>query len=342
VTCPSCGTGNTPGANFCRSCGTSLDGRDRTEAMSPRPVVASDAATDPDDDPTDPDPVRTPGGAATADLQVCSRCGAGNSPRRVLCGRCGADLHAGVALPAPPRSHGRPAPGTDADGRRRRAARWTALAVVTAAAILGGGIGAMVALGVGPFAPDEGPPRAVFAPADYPGEPVDLVGGGLEVGASSRHEPVGDRRFEPQLMFDGDLTTAWNNSGETNPQGIGEQIVVDFPAPVWLTEIIVGNGDQRDDSRYLGTARLREARVALDAGQVFTITLLDVQGRQSIRLPVPRLTTGVTIQVVEAHPGDRVPELGVSELGFRGHVADEADAALAERRARFPRRLPEP
>lgn len=360
MTCPSCGTDNDAAANFCRRCGERLQGPDRTEAIDREALApgdaqaavaatATDTAPDPDDDTgqdddaTDPDAVPVPGPPPGAeDLRLCPRCGSANSPRRVLCGRCGADLDTGQAVAARPRSEARVVPAEDPRPPRPRAVRWTVLAIVTAGLILGGGLGAMVALGVGPFADDaEGPPAATFDADAYPEDPRDLVAGGLEVGASTRHEPVGDRVFEPSLMFDGELETAWNNSGETNPQGIGERIVVDLPEPVWLTEIIIGNGDQRDDARYLGNARVQQARVALDAGESFTITLEDLQGRQVVRLPVPRLTTGLTIVVTEVYPGDTYPDLALSELGFRGHPATGDDVDLAERRARFPRRLPE-
>lgn len=367
MTCSSCGAENDPGANFCRHCGEPLPRR-RTGAASDSHETPSELTLAPTETPdagattargngpghrtetTDPtDPVRqeptahdvAPEAPADLPLRTCPRCGAANSPRRVLCGRCGTDLESGHLVE--PRMGAVTAAGAPDGSSRPGAVGRTVLAVVTAGVLVGGGLGAMVALGAGPFSDDAaGPPPAVFDATDYPGTPSGLTSVGLEVGTSTRHEPVGDRVFDPELMFDGDPTTAWHNSGDTNPAGVGERIVVEFAEPVWLTEILVANGDQRDDARYLGNARVREARVGLDAGEGFTVTMEDVQGRQSVHLPVPQLTTGLTIEVTGAYPGETYPDLAVSELDFRGHPADADDAEVAEARSRFPRRLPTP
>lgn len=342
--CPSCGSPNEDGANFCTQCGHGLHGSDVTTELDRSAILAGgDGATlqDEDDDPTDPGggedefaSIRRSGD----DLRRCPVCDAANSPRRMLCGRCGADLDTGVPAPTRPRD-GFPGPGLDPDRDHGPGAKRTVLAIVTAGVLIGGGLGAMVALGVGPFAAEQdGPPPAAFDEERYPGPPDDLDP--PAVGASTTHEPVAERVFDPQLMLDGDTATAWNNSGQDVPLGVGEELRVEFPEPVWLTGIVLANGDQRDDDRYLGNARVQRARVVLDAGVSFVVTFLDQQGRQAVQLDVPELTTGLRLEILQTYPGDTYDDLAISELGFRGYVADEEDAALATERARFPRVVP--
>jgi hypothetical protein len=333
VACPSCGTDNDAGARFCRTCGTPLSG---TATALAREDADDDDATDPDD------VVATSAVVGVRDRaqRTCPNCGASNSARRLLCGRCGADLDSGRVAHVPQR-RGPGAPSDPDPDPRTSAVGRTVLAIITAGVIVGAGLGAMVALGVGPFADDPvGPPAAVFDDAAYAGAPIELATTGIEIGASSTHEPVADRSFDPRLMIDGDPTTAWNNSGDTNPTGEGAQIRVEFPEPVWLTRIVFSNGDQRDDARFLGNARVARALVVLDAGVSFTITLLDDQRPQAVRLDVPELTTGLRIEVLEVFPGDTYDDLAVSEIGFHGYVATEEDAELAARRARSPRVIP--
>ncbi|MBW3657806.1 MAG: zinc-ribbon domain-containing protein [Actinobacteria bacterium] len=336
--CPSCGSSNEDGANFCTQCGSALAAYEATTVLEADAARSAAGDGDDDDDPTDPG-----GGAAEFaaihrsgdDLRYCPACNAANSPRRMLCGRCGADLETGERAVARPREAF--TAGPVGGGREPRVGiSRPVLAIITAGVLIGGGLGAMVALGVGPFGAErDGPPVAIFDDREYPGPPGDLDP--PAVGASTTHEPVADRVFDPQLMLDDDLGTAWNNSGQDNPMGIGEELRVEFPEPVWLTGIVVANGDQRDDDRYLGNARVQRARVVLDAGVSFTVTLLDQPGRQAVQLDVPELTTGLRIEILEAYPGDTYDDLAIAELSFRGYVADEEDAELAGERARFPR-----
>ncbi|MBW3621307.1 MAG: zinc-ribbon domain-containing protein [Actinobacteria bacterium] len=339
--CPSCRSSNEDGANFCTRCGTAMSDVGATTQLDRDALGelagAGDDEDDEDDDPTDPGggedefaAIRRSGD----DLRRCPACGAANSPRRMLCGRCGADLETGEPATRAPREAFSAALGPA--GERSMGLNRTVLAIVTAGVLIGGGLGAMVALGVGPFAGGgEGPPPAVFDDARYAGPPDDLDP--PAVGASTTHEPVADRVFDPQLMLDGDVTTAWNNAGQDAPSGVGEELRVEFSEPVWLTGIVLANGDQRDDDRYLGNARVQRARVILDAGVSFTVTFLDEQGRQAVRLDVPELTTGLRIEILETYPGDTYDDLAISELGFRGYIADAEDAEVARERARFPR-----
>lgn len=322
-------------------------------------VVAAEADTDPDGVPTS-----TTGGAAgpgrgeSPGLVPCPRCGSPNSARRPTCAKCRSPLHpAGGGA-------GREADGDsdDDDHRSRsepvmsvgaaRTARRPAHApefevrqdvpprgghpvvwILLVAVILGAVIGGMYALGVGPFGRTEAaeePAPVAFRAADYPPEP-----GGLELTsatATTERAPSGNVGYAAALLIDGDLSTAWNNDGSRAPEGIGERVVLTPPSPIWLTEIVLANGYQRDDTTFMGNGRLRTLRLVLDGGRSFQIALLDRRGRQSVRLDGPVLTTTVTLEAVEAYAGDTYEDLAVSEIELSGYVADTDDRAAAEAR----------
>lgn len=343
MSCPVCGTPHDPGARFCRACGTPLTDADATTPVPARTGTAGATVDDEDDDPTDPGPVATSAVVTppVESLRECPSCGATNSPRRVLCGRCGADLESGNVVEPRPRPT-RPAVVAAPAATRKASSGMnrTVVAIVTAALLVGAGLGAMVALGIGPFAPADGPPPAMFDRSDYPGAPGPLDDPGISVGVSTTHQSTGDRSYGAARMLDDDPTTAWNSSGQTNPGGVGERIRVEFPEPVWLTRIVVENGDGHDHARFLGNARIKRAAVMLDAGVSFTVLLEDVQGPQVIMLDVPELTTGLRIEVLEVYPGDTYDDLAVSELDFEGYVATAEDAEVAAARARYPRTAP--
>jgi hypothetical protein len=136
-------------------------------------------------------------------------------------------------------------------------------------------------------------------------------------------------------MFDGDLDTAWSNSGDTNPNGAGEVIRVILSSPAWVTEIVLGNGDQADPAAFANRARLHRVTARVDGNVVVGLVFLDTQGQQAVRFPEPVLTTAVRLEVNETFEGASLSDLAISELSFRGHVADAADAVRAKERARL-------
>lgn len=343
--CSACGAKAPEDANFCIRCGNALR-RGSAATAGARAGVATAAAAADDDDTWPPDTqvavlrdAAPP--EAVPDLVACPSCDAPNSPQRDRCGRCGRRLD-GTPEPereADDRPSGPPAPVVPAPDdqdattqddlpavsrRRRRSFVW----IVAVGVVVGAVIGVLAALGAGPF--EAAPPTPEvprFDPARYPGAAAELDLASIR--STTVHAPTGDRRFGVTLLLDGKLDTAWNNAGGVNPNGMGETIDVTFPTAVWLSEIVVANGDQADDAAFLGNARVRRASVALDGHQDFDLTLLDVRGRQAASLGTPRLTTQVRIVVQEVHDGDTYPDLALSELGFRGWVATGQDITAA-------------
>lgn len=275
-----------------------------------------------------------------AELRECPNCDAPNSSRRRTCGRCGADLvtgevrsqSSGYSTPAGPVG-GESAERLDPE--RPRTGRIVALVVVVGV-LLGALIGGLIALDTGPFSGNGGsqetlPEAPPFDPARYEDDPGALTI--VAIGTTTTHEPLGDESYDAAQMVDRDLGTAWNNDGGRNTSGVGEVIAVEFDGPVWISEVVLGNGSQAGDAEFLGNARVERARLRLDGGVVFEVNFLDQQGLQVVELPEPVLTTGAMVDVLAAFNGDTYEDLALAELRFVGWPADGADRELAESRS---------
>jgi hypothetical protein len=209
---------------------------------------------------------------------------------------------------------------------RRRPGRGgiTALIVVLGA-LLGVGLGWAVVSG--PLASEEEPdvPDAPsFDAAVYAGAAQRLDVATVE--ASSTQPAQGENRYDAPMLFDRDLTTAWNSQGVTSEVDVGEVLRFNLTGAAWVSQVLVGNGYQRDDDRYYGNARVQRARLEFDDGESFSVMLLDQQGMQSIDIPEPVLTRRVTLRILEAYPGTAYADVAVAEIEIHGRPAIGPDA----------------
>jgi hypothetical protein len=341
VQCPECDTELDAGARFCPHCGAPSDDPDRTDAHEP---VTGAAQTDADETashaPQDLETsvIATPS-AEEGTARDCPSCGAPNSPRRELCGRCGVDLETGVTPPRPAEDE-RPSPARRAGAagtERHRKHTWMvglgALAVV-AAVVVG-----LTLAGLGPLAGTPSLPDAEFDADVYAGEPEVLLLS--DIATSSALEPSGGESYDATQMVDDDPTTAWNSDGSQAEDGVGETIDLFFADPVWVQRLVFNNGFQRDAQTYADNARIRRADVLLDGGERLSVRLEDLGlQRQAIELPEPLLTTTVRIQVTETFPGDTYPDLAVSDIALEGWPARGEDVEVAQERAERARAAP--
>jgi uncharacterized OB-fold protein len=334
--CPDCGTDATPGGRFCRVCGAPLDA---TEPGRGRPFPAGGVrATEAEDDETTgelPQMSRDTAAALTDQagmpMRSCKNCGAPNSSRRELCGRCGADLDTGelTARPDPRPYTQRPAAEAEPDRARRWAAPVVAVLGVAALVLIG-----LALAGLGPF--DRGPTLAdvAFDEDRYTDEPSRLPL--ANIATLSALPDQGSESFAPTQMVDDDPSTAWNSDGGGGgpEQGIGERIDIDLAEPAWIQRVVVANGDQRDPDTYAANARVRRAQLTLDGGITFVVNLLDEGiSEQAVDLRQPVLTTSLRLEVLDVFEGDTHPDLAISDLAFEGWAADGEDAAVAQSRA---------
>ncbi len=341
--CPECGTNASDDANFCLHCGNDLRvARGERAAAGDAPTEAI-APPDPADSPTEVVPaVRGEVAAAPAvELRRCKRCDAPNAPQRTSCGRCGADLDTGeLSKSASPR--------VDPDRPSERMPERSLMEVETAEDVIGSGsnrawviailivlglvIGAAVGLaairGLGPFGQEEEPaPAPTFDAGVYPGQPAPLEV--ATVSASSSLPPSGGNTYDADNTLDDDRATAWNSDGAANPSGVGERLVLRFESPIWVKEVVVANGYQKDDERFFGNARIREARLIVDGGVEFDVLIEDLQGLQAIKLEPPQLTRTVVLEVTAIYPGERFEDLAVSEIVVNGWLAVGVDVDRA-------------
>ncbi len=276
---------------------------------------------------------RTGSGNGDGRLKTCARCQAPNSPRRELCGRCGADLDSGMV---PPRLSARaaaalrPAPAADRSRRRRRRWPWTLLAILVTAALVVAGLSLA---GVEVFARGPAVPEATFDAAAYPEQDLRTLTLS-DVATSTTLGEEGGSSSTPTEMVDDDPTTAWVSDGEQLEDGVGERIDLFLDEPAWIERIVIANGDQRSASAYDDNARVERAQLTLDGGTTAEIELLDEgRSRQVVELRRPQLTTTIRLEVLETDAGETEPNLAVTDLELQGYVADGDDAAIARERA---------
>jgi hypothetical protein len=354
--CPRCETKATPGARFCRQCGVQLPGTAPAagsgDASTPAPGDGHAGTPPPSgaDETSRQQPVRvaprdrdagegetaaiSTAGVAAATRRTCPSCGAPNSVRRELCGRCGADLETGGSLPTPARQRPPEQPPDEPAGEtpgRRLLPLLFGIVLIVALIVLALGLA-----GLGPFAQQVGMPSAEFDETAYPGEGEELVL--TDIAARTTREAAGDESFGPPQMADANPDTAWNNDGEQFEDGVGEVIDLFLSEPAWVERVVVANGYQLDADAYASNARIKRAAIGFDGGERVVANLLDLGlERQAVELPEPRLTTTVRIEVLETFAGDTYPDLAVSDIDLEGWTAEGEDIEIAVERAEMRR-----
>ena len=274
--------------------------------------------------------VAAPVTRGAADDVACPVCRRVNTPDRLLCAACAAELdtgrpHAvwsGALDPAAP-------PSRRGGGRRRERALQVLGAVAIAVALT---VGPLRFLGVGPFAVPARLDAAVLLAAGYPGPAVPL-----EVDAVATTTTVigvVDRDVAALNLIDGAVTTAWIGA-PVDDQGAGEVIDLRLADPAWVTRIEVRNGDHRSSEAYERSDRVLTGVLTLDGGRSYRVDMLDIGlGAQVVDLPRPELTTRVSFLVDRVFEGTGPRGVALSEVTIVGWTAGAADAALARERAR--------
>lgn len=339
--CPRCDEPAETGARFCVACGAPLDDATVTQepvlAGTADTVAAADADATPEVDPADrpgpagggPTATARPAAVATDVLQGvrdCPACGAPNSRARLLCARCGADLETGAVAVADDEVV-RPGPSVDVAGdvdvadpdQRSRTAAVVATIIVA---------GAVVGVALGIWAVRAGAPEEaagpVFDEAVYPGEPEDLVVGG--VGASSTRSEAGGTTYGAANMVDGDATTAWSHD-PASQAATEVDLAFALEDPAWVTAVVIANGAQADAGSFAADGRVAAMLLVVDGEPLVEMRLLDQLGYQRVELPTPVLAQTLRFVVSEEFAGDTFPEVSLSEVAFVGHpaVGDDLD-----------------
>jgi hypothetical protein len=262
----------------------------------------------------------------------CGVCARANTPDRVLCATCAADLATGrpyalwsgaldVVPDGPLRGGGR---------RRERAAQLLGGLAVAVAVV----VGPLWLLEIGPFAPPARLEAAIHLAAGYPG-PAGILAVD-EVATTTTAVTVVDREVSPLNLIDGDVGSAWIGA-PVDERGAGEVIDLVLAEPAWVQRFEIRNGDHRSSADYERSDRIMTAVLTLDGGRAFRVDLLDVGlSAQVLELPTPELTTRISLRVERVFSGTDPRGVALTELTPVGWRAGAADAALARERARRP------
>jgi hypothetical protein len=332
-----------PGARFCRQCGVRLgepaerSDVDATATQRPGGSAAGTAAQEHPTDDGDTAVISTDGmvqrEVTPPERRSCPSCGAPNSSRREVCGRCGADLETGGTLP---RASGH-TPDEAPDEPLGEHTRSRLLPILFGIVLVVGLIVLALGLaGLGPFAQTVGLPSAEFDESTYPDEAEDLAL--TDIAARTTLEASGDDDFDPTQMADSNPDTAWNSDGSQLEHGVGEVVDLFLAEPAWVDRVVMTNGFQRDSDTYAANARVKRAAIVFDGGERVVSNFLDLGlERQAVELPEPVLTTTVRIEVMETFPGDTHPDLAISDLDLEGWTALGDDVEVAVERAEIQR-----
>jgi hypothetical protein len=285
-------------------------------------------AKDPEDEesaarsPRLPDEEVAPKPAPPAEPMVeagdpCPKCQTPNAPARVFCRRCGHDLRAPVAAPAPPPvDEGLPP--------------WlipvlvgsalVALIVLWALFFRNGDQTTTTETSVA--AAGTSPTTATTSAPSTTAAPVIEALGVEQISVTASSSIPGDS-YVPENMLDGVLETAWNHCGtsceETGAarQGVGQTLQFDFDEDVTLTGFRIANGYQKQSEAagdvWVKNNRIRQIVVTTADGSE-TVELADERGYQTINIQ-QATTDFLTIEVTGVYEGDGTyNDLAVSEI----------------------------
>jgi hypothetical protein len=119
------------------------------------------------------------------------------------------------------------------------------------------------------------------------------------------------------LMADGDSRTAWQTQGD----GTGRQITVEFPQQRTVTQVGLINGDA-DGAKYAAERRILKVRWTFDDGRSVIQTLRDGDPEPQVIGISAEITTNIHITLLEVSDSTSVEDdyTAISELRLSGWV----------------------
>lgn len=363
--CPNCQTTASPDARFCASCGARLGDADGDADGDTTPVLTKPNLALEGDEPTDPNMLAVdPTLPLGPDLVTCTRCGAPNVPKRRLCGRCGADLHAGERqTSAEPVEERRPKPepaepatssGSEAGSTPRlgppaavnppvrTSPRFEDIVsddstefeathhgqrrpwLLTSIIVVGLGLGALLGVLL----------VTGIGPFGGDGAPTFVFDEARYEGAVL---PLAPTRVGASTVLTGDALNSYGPSRLVDDDrstawrslpDTDDAIVLDltYDSPVWITEIAIATGDQASLETFEAVGRPTALLVTFDGTRPVRVALQDRVGVQTVTLDVRRLTAQVRFEI-EEQAGVEGAGVAISEITLTGYPADDRDAS---------------
>ena len=240
---------------------------------------------------------------------ICGQCGAGNSPDRHFCQRCGSSLSLAVAAKTPWYRKLFPARQPIAAGDRRAVKvsagaspagaifRWVALALIVVLVLAYAvvpGVRTKVNDSVGSAYTAA---RRHFSPVYDPVRPVSASASS----AVSTHPA--------RLTIDLLKPTYWAANVATDKQPV---LTLSFASPVDLDRILITSGAAQD---YATLARPKDVHLVFSDKTSADLTLTDDPSPQAHDI-MARQVTSVAIQIVSVYPSSQSTDVAINEVEF--------------------------
>lgn len=278
---------------------------------------------------------------------TCRHCGTENRPTRLFCSNCGGYLQAEAEdtwVQPPQRGPGSPmdvaagrAPATRVPSPRakppaRRRSRAYGLVLLVMLLVVAAALGALVyATLFSPGANGGGGPvgrsTSTTGPAETsatdatPGSttssssPETTIARGpslspTSVKASSSLPSEGGNTYGPDNLFDGSLSTAWQENAPGG--GEGEWVRFDFGREVTVSTLEIANGYQKDSARFTGNARVETLQLEYSDGTTQQLRLYDDTGFQEVATQA-RPTKWLRLTILSVYAGGTWDDAALSE-----------------------------
>lgn len=133
----------------------------------------------------------------------------------------------------------------------------------------------------------------------------------VSVEASSSLPSKGGNTYGPDNLFDGSLSTAWQENAPGS--GEGEWVRFDFGHLVTLSTLEIANGYQKDSRRFTGNARVETLQLEYSDGTTQQARLYDDVGFQEIAA-TPKSTEWLRLTILSVYQGDAWDDAALSEV----------------------------
>lgn len=129
---------------------------------------------------------------------------------------------------------------------------------------------------------------------------------------ASSYLPEKNIKHMPDLIMDGDTTTAWVEGGDGN--GEGESITFTFGDLYAVSDIKIWNGYQKSEDLYYKNARPAELELEFSDGSTERISLQDTSsGFQEFALE-RHVTSYVKVKIISTYEGSKYEDTVISEI----------------------------
>lgn len=134
-----------------------------------------------------------------------------------------------------------------------------------------------------------------------------------QVSASSTLAPEGKLRYDPLLVVDGDLNTAWVEG--RSDAGIKEWVRLDSRQSRMVSRIEIKNGYAASERLFLANNRPSKLKIEFSDGATLIAELKDGYGAENIiQLPKPVTTSSINFIILDVYAGNKYNDTCIAEI----------------------------